>query len=257
MQITASLVGASALQAQLSGHARQVPFATRQAINATANKVRTVTYGAMRANFDRPTPNTLKSLFIRYASLTDLAAEVFVKDKSIGGNQASIEDSDAQGSMAQILGHQFSGGIRVFKTIEKAFAANGYLKGGEYIAPGPDAKLDAYGNMSRGQVQQIYTALRLHFDVANNATGSRRSRRNALAAGRLFWSMGPPLNKTLRRGLWGVDGRGNPKLILVPISKAVYRQRIDMAGITAKVVPQVFPGYFQAELAKAIAGARP
>lgn len=257
MKITVDLAGAGALKAQLAGYARQVPYATRQALNVTAEQVRTAVYDAMRTNFDRPTPTTLKSLYIRYAKKTDLSAEVFVKDRGLGKNNAGDPNDQAeQGSMAQILRHEFTGGQRIAKRIEQAFRAHGYLRAGEYLAPGPDAKMDRYGNMSRGQVSQIYTALRLNFDVSKNPTGSRRSQRHAVAAGRLFWSLGPPLNQAVRRGLWATDGKHHLKLILVPIPRAVYRQRIDLAAITRTVVPKIFPGIFQDEMAKAIQTAR-
>lgn len=261
MKLVVELKGLNTVLGMLDGHARQVPYATRQALYATASTVRDETYQEMRSAFDRPTPMTMKSLFISKSKKEAAAsATVYLKDRGMGGNYAGEVDVRSgmpeQGSMAQIIGHQWSGGARVHKRMEQAFAAHGLIKGNELLAPGPDAKLDQYGNMSRGQVQQIYTALRLHFDPYNNATQSKRSQRNAKAAGRMFWSTGMRPRFKVRRGLWGVDGRGSPRLILVVISKATYQRRIDMPAIAQRVINRDWQTNFDTALAKAIETAR-
>jgi hypothetical protein len=185
--------GFSALSASLGSQARQVPFAASLAINRTAQRVREETLVEMSAQFDRPTPLVMKSLFITPATKARLQAAVYLKDREIGGKNSR--------SMAEILGHQFAGGTRLRKRMEDAFTGAGLIGLGEYLVPGPDAKLDQYGNLSRGQTQQIYAALRLFRDPYQNATQSKRSLRNAKAAGRMFWSDGKGANK-VRRGLW-------------------------------------------------------
>ncbi len=245
--ISVRLEGFSALAASLGEQARQIPFAASQALNATARSVRTATLAEMAANFDRPTPLVMKSLFITPATKAKLQASVYLKDREIGGKNIR--------SMAEIIGHQFAGGTRLRKRMENAFTDAGLIGIGEYLVPGPDAKLDQYGNLSRGQTQQIYAALRLFRDPYQNATQSARSRRNAKAAGRIHWSDGKGANK-LRRGLWATDARGFPKLLLLAIPTPVYRRRIDMDKQVAAIVASEFDAHFDAALKKALATAR-
>ena len=54
---------------------------------------------------------------------------------------------------------QVAGGRRSLKSAEKMLAAKNYLPGGMVTVPGAGAKLDAYGNMSRGQLVQLISAL--------------------------------------------------------------------------------------------------
>ena len=245
--ISVRLEGFDALAASLGDQARQIPFAASQALNATARTIRAATLAEMAAQFDRPTPLVMKSLFITPATKAKLQAAVYLKDREIGGKNSR--------SMAEILGHQFAGGTRLRKRMENAFTAAGLISLGEYLVPGPDAKLDQYGNLSRGQTQQIYAALRLFRDPYQNATQSPRSQRHAKAAGRMFWSDGKGANK-VRRGLWATDARGYPRLLMLAIPTPVYRRRIDMDRISGQVVAREFDGLFDAALQKALASAR-
>jgi len=243
--ISVRLEGFSALAASLGEQARQIPFAASQALNATARTIRAATLAEMAANFDRPTPLVMKSLFIAPATKAKLQAAVYLKDREIGGKNSR--------SMAEILGHQFAGGTRLRKRMENAFTAAGLISLGEYLVPGPDAKLDQYGNLSRGQTQQIYAALRLFRDPYQNATQSPRSQRHAKAAGRIFWSDG---TRKLRRGLWATDAKGFLKLLLLPIPTPVYRRRIDLPRLADRVVATDFPRHFEAALAQAVSTPR-
>jgi len=244
--ISVRLEGFSALAASLGEQARQIPFAASQALNATARTIRAATLAEMAANFDRPTPLVMKSLFIAPATKAKLQAAVYLKDREIGGKNSR--------SMAEILGHQFAGGTRLRKRLEDAFTGAGLISPGEYLVPGPDAKLDQYGNLSRGQTQQIYAALRLFRDPYQNATQSARSQRHAKAAGRIFWSDGKG-NKR-RRGLWATDARGFPKLLMLVIPTPVYQRRIDMDRQSAAIVASDFPANFDSALKKALSTAR-
>lgn len=245
--ISVRLEGFSALAASLGEQARQIPFAASQALNATARTIRAATLAEMAANFDRPTPLVMKSLFIAPATKAKLQAAVYLKDREIGGKNSR--------SMAEILGHQFAGGTRLRKRLEDAFTTAGLIRPGEYLVPGPDAKLDQYGNLSRGQTQQIYAALRLFRDPYQNVTQSKRSQRNAKAAGRIFWSDGRGAHKR-RRGLWATDARGFPRLLMLVIPTPVYRRRIDMDKIAAEIMQSDFDANFDAALKQALATAR-
>jgi hypothetical protein len=62
---------------------RQVPFAIKNTLNKLAESTKQDAVSEMRRNFDRPTPFTLNSLFIKYATKQNLSARVFVKDREL------------------------------------------------------------------------------------------------------------------------------------------------------------------------------
>lgn len=248
MEIGVTIEGAAGLQYALSEHARQIPYATMLALNATGKSVKRAVEIDMRTNFDRPNPRVMKGLFIDYAKKTDLATEVRVKD---------IPENFAGKSLAEIIGQQFAGGVgRLRGRMEQAFTRNGYISAGEYLIPGSGAKLDRYGNLSVGQINQIYAALRLFHDPYQNATQSRRSKANAKKAGQLFWSHGKGHSSGLRRGLWAANAAGAPVLVLFPVPGMSYQQRIDMAAIAGRVVQQVWDRNFRAAFNYAVRTAR-
>jgi hypothetical protein len=108
------------------------------------------------------------------------------------------------------------------------------------LAPGSGAKLDQYGNMNRGQLQQILSQLRAGFDSLSWQSQSKRSRRNVKRAGRIFWSRGGHL----ARGAWLAQGRTVTPL-LVAVSSARYRLRIDLPDVAKRVVSRTFSLEFE------------
>ena len=250
MQIRAQFDGLTQLLDSLGQHARQIPYATELAINATARTVKYGTELSMRAEFDRPTPWVMKGLFIDGAKYQEgkLWAEVHVKDDSLGFGTLS---------MAERIGQQFSGGNgRARGRMEQAFARDGFIAESEYLIAGPDAKRDRFGNMTVGQINQIYAALRLFRDPAQNPTNSVRSRRNRGRAGNIFWSHGDGHSSNLRRGLWARDRSGAPRLILIVVPKVSYKKRIDMQRIAEFTVRRDFRRNFERAMRRAISTAR-
>ena len=239
--VTIEAVG-STLQALQSTHDR-LHKATVFTINRIAARVRSETVAQMRVRFDRPTPFVLRSMYIKSAKLEEVApsAAVYLKDDSL------------RNPMSKILGHQFSGGHRWAKRFEQALRRMRYLKADEFVAPGPDAKLDAYGNQSRGQIAQIMAALSLFQDHYQNATRSRRSRRNAERAGNIFWSLGKgiPNGNRLQRRCWARGARGSaPKWLLVVIKNPTYKRRITLPEIKDRVVSGEWNAAFSEMLGK-------
>lgn len=265
MKIMARVEGIDKLLLTLSGQAKQVEYAEAVARHRVGHAIRQDVEAIIDSDFQRPvTPWFQRSIYVRPSRPTKGAdVAIFLKDVAAGASASAIETLRANplsepepGSTADILGHHFSGGSRKRKKIEEAFTRAGMIKPNELLVPGPDARLDRFGNMSRGQVQQIYAALYLFNDSAQNRTRSRRSQRHDAAAGRMFWSHGDHPTK-VRRGLWATSRTKQLQLLLIPIPHAVYRKRIDLPAIAAKRVASDLDREFQAALAKALSTARP
>lgn len=103
----------------------QIPFATAQALNATAARVAQAETAALAETFKDPTPFTLRGMAVLKARKTDLVARVIMKD-----TQAKYLESYLDG------GPQYLGSKRA-------------------ILKPVDIKLNAYGNIPRGKLAQL------------------------------------------------------------------------------------------------------
>lgn len=262
-----------ALQSRLAGQQKQVRFATAVALTRTAKHAQASVIDEMRAKFDRPTPTTLRSLFVKPATKANLEAMVYLKTKPLGGKNPR--------SMAQTIGHQFGGGPRNAKMLEEALRASGYVQAGEFIVPAAGAKLDRYGNWQRGQIVQALSQLRIGRGGYDNAsTGSQRSQRNVAKAGAMFWSLGKAgksgakqlIDKAtgiaygyvgrvgqashLAKGIWMRTSAGLKPIAIVVSGAPRYRKVIDMERIARQSIAQHFDQEFDRAFAAAMSTAR-
>lgn len=217
----------------------QIPFALALTVTRLARRVETDLRKDMRAQFDRPTPYTLSSTFATMATKLHPQAEVGIKAEPEGKSRIGPAD---------VLRHQFAGGERARKALEGWLTRAGYISEREFLVPGAKARLDQYGNMSRGQVQQILSQLRAGLDPATYASRSARSRRRVRKAGVLFWSRGG----TLPRGVWKREGRTVEPILMVARVTPQYAQRIDLPAIAAAVVKRYQDEEFYTALRQAI-----
>lgn len=221
---------------------RQLPFATSKALNETAKLVQSAVQESLAEKLDRPTPFVLKSIFIKYSNKQNLQAVVFLRDHQLSKNPNSLSEQIQQ---------QFRGGPRIRSRLEGALTRAGLISGNEYVSPGAGAKLDQYGNISRGQVQQLLSQLFAAPLPAANRSKSTRSRASVKRAGRIFWSYGD----RLPRGAY-IDGPGGLRPLINVISPPRYRKRIDMQVIAERIVKNNFSRIFNLEFEKAIRTAR-
>ncbi len=104
---------------------RQVPFATARALTAVAKKVQVAETQALPVTFDRPTPFTMRSFAVTYATKALQQAVVFARP------------------------------------IQAAYLAPSEFGGPQYLPPGRvaelvpiDIALNRYGNIPRGAIQR-------------------------------------------------------------------------------------------------------
>lgn len=252
--------GFAPLTTALNVAERQVPFALAAALTWTARDVKEAEVAEMSSVFDRPTPFTLNALFVRPATKETLQAEV--GQKEVAGHRAYLDV-------------QVSGGNRPQKGFERMLRGSGLMRAGEVAVPALGANLDAYGNMSKGQIVKIVSQLRTFitagFDA--NASSSKRSRgKRATEAyfvsqgvglatfGGHSWSKGRMLQH-LPRGIWvrrsfGAWGTAiKPVLLFVP--RTTYSRRLRFSDVAEATVARVFPGHFDRAFANALRTARP
>jgi len=224
---------------------KQGRFAMAVALTRTAKDVRDEVVAVMSSVLDKPTRYTLRSMKFSSARKDSLTASVFMNGAYLGKNQV--------GSPAHVLGHQFAGGARTAKKLELILRRNGLISAGEYVVPGAGARIDRYGNMSRGQVVQLMSQMRLLLDSSSWRQRTARSKANRRTAGHIFWSHG----NHLPRGAW-IDKGGEigVRPLLIVIKATRYGRRIDLASIASKVIPRSFPRHFSLAWKQAKATAR-
>lgn len=212
--------------------------ATRTAVAAKAAVVR-----EMPRVLDRPTPYTLGSVFVRPATAQQLVAEVYVKDDRAGSGTPAVK----------YLLPQVEGGTRRTKRFEVALRAAGALPAGHFIVPGAGARLDAYGNVSRGQIIQVLSQLRITLTAGYTRNMSLTDKRGAInaqrRAGGRFFVLKPGKAGGRAPGIYQREFMGRnvtPVFLFVP--RVQYRQRLDFDGIVQRVVDTHLP----AEVARAV-----
>lgn len=141
--IKVEIQGLDKTLARISGMGKQVRFAAKNALNDLAFKVRSGITAGMPQDLDRPKPATTRALRVEKASKENLTAIVRLNERGEGVPAVDF------------LKHNVVGGRRGMKRSEQMLQAAGILPSGMYTIPGAAAKLDAYGNMSRGQIVSI------------------------------------------------------------------------------------------------------
>lgn len=208
---------------------QRMPFATVVALTKTAQAVRSDLVEEMRRVFDRPTPWTLNSLFLRGATKSNPVATVWFKDFAPKGTAAG-----------KYLSPQIEGGQRRQKRFEKALSRLVPGLGTTlYAVPGKKCDVDAYGNISRGQITKILSSLRVSNDPTQNARADRKSR--GTRRGERYF-VGRPAGGNGPLGVW----LRRPDAVIYPIiifvGRAHYRPRFDFYGVARRTVARTFPG---------------
>lgn len=239
------------LQAALDKAAGQVPFAVSVALNHTAEAGRVAVREDMERVFDRPTPWVLNSLRVVRSSKDNLQAKVWFKEEGTAGSGDRT-----------VAPHIFAGS-RQFKPMEARLRGIGALPSGWFVVPGAAATLDGFGNISRGQVSQLLNVLGSYteagFNKANINTVKRLAKGNVKknVYGFVYWinPVAGRRNPRLPPGVYQrvTTGFGTSlKPILIFVSGASYRKRLEFFETVKRQVDTRFPVEFDKAFAAAV-----
>ncbi len=158
---------------------KQLRYAARIALNNTAKAAVEDIKARLPSIFDKPTPATLNSMFVRYATPDNLSASIEIKDFTGKGH------APQQWLMAEI-----DGGDRRQKASEKALISAGVMNPGQFWTPNvapnpPPGLLDPYGNVPSSTIVQIMSRLGAFGEQGYKANMTERSRRRLLRKGML------------------------------------------------------------------------
>lgn len=231
--------------------AKQTRFALKTALNTTATQVRDGLRSEIQRTIDRPTPYTLNSLFIRAATSQNLEATVWLKDERATSNAGTP-------ATRYMLPH-IVGGQRTLKRFERALQITGQMPKGWYAVPAAGARLDAFGNMSAGQIIQILSQLRVTLTAGftRNMSTDARSKIAAQrrAGGRFFVVM--PGAKGLRPGVYQREFMGRQVTpVLIYVTAANYRKRLAFETVGQRIADAHLLNNYRQAYAQALATAR-
>jgi len=113
---------------------KQVPAATKWAINNTAVLVKQAEEREINNVFDRPTRFTQNALWTQWARQGNMEATVKIKDHAVKGTAA-----------IKYLSAQIDGGPRRHKGFEKLLISKGAMPSNMYAVPSRTVKRDSYG----------------------------------------------------------------------------------------------------------------
>ena len=250
----------SDLEATVSQWARvagdQMPYATAVALTRTAKFGKEEVERQLPSLIDRPTPYTMKGFRLYPATKRKLLAEVDFR-------VAMGRGTSARDYLAPLV----YGGERKLKAFERSLQSTGLLPTGFAALPGSAAKLDAYGNMSRGQIVQILSYFKAFGEQGYSANMSDK-KRSALARGNkrtgargFEYFVGRPGNGRLPLGVWqrisfGAAGSAI-KPVIIFVSKPTYPRQLDVQGIAKQVIEKRFVIELQRSVAEAMRTAIP
>lgn len=215
------------------------PAAVADAINHTAYQARKALTAEMASVFTDPTPWTLKSIQVFQAKPKSLEAAIWINDY-----RASKNNAPDQWLRAEVFG-----GARGEKRLEKALRARHILPVGKFIVPGKGARLDAYGNLSRGHAMQILSGLgaaELYAGVTANASRSRRSLAKGHAQAFFVLRRGKvPIGIAERRGK-------RMGLVLAFVDQPAYTRRLQFEDIVQRTADRELLTNLDLAIAKAL-----
>ena len=214
----------------------QLPFAGAMALNDTANDVLKHMQGRMDVVFDRPTRFTKNALHVWRASKTNLEAQV--KERPSVGPRHYLKVQEFGGVRPQ---------TGVEKLLSSRLAYDGVIAA---IVPASGARLDAFGNWSSGERNQVLSALKAQRDVtANQTEASRKRKRNR--ASYFVPKAGMPA------GVYRRDGDGNVSKVLTFLTSAPsYSPRLGFYDEAASVWAARLPDHLRRRLDQAVASAK-
>lgn len=251
--IKVEVKGFDAALAQISGMQKQVRYATAVALTRTAQAAKDEVGRLMPSELDRPKPGTTKALRVERAIKENLTAVVRLNNRGEGVPSQ------------EFIGHNITGGRRGMKRSEMMLRAAGILPEGLYTIPGKEATLDAYGNMSRGQIVSILSYFRTFgLTVLKNGALLNSSRMNMTAATRARrvkrgndYFVVPVRDRTLGLypGIWKRSGRELQPLLMF-VKPGTHRKLVKIHETGERVVRRDFNRNFDQAFAEAMRTAR-
>ncbi|MDR1661228.1 MAG: hypothetical protein LBR95_02200 [Azoarcus sp.] len=234
------------LQAMVSD--KRLRTATMHALNIAADKALEAGKKEMQRAFDRPTPWVIRS--IRFKKAQENRLETTIDFNHWGNKKVTV---------SHVLQAEIYGSQRTLKRHEVALQRIGVLPQGLTVVPGAGAKLDQYGNMQAGQINQILAWFRAFGEQGYKANmtdkGRARLQRDNERTGKrgfAYFALHRP-HGTLPPGIYqrtgfAFDSHIIPVMLFVRLPS--YRAIFDFYGVAEATARREFEAAFPRMLAR-------
>jgi hypothetical protein len=215
-------IDTSRLRQDLDREKQRIRNAARRTAYELAHRAVADVKDEMRRVFDRPTPWVLGGVYVAPVRSEDSATVAW---KPGAGNKATPAE--------KILRAQVEGGPRSLKRFERLLD----LPANRIAVPAKWAELDAYGNMSRGQLVKILSHLRVFGEQGYMA--NRRNRSTGRRRREDYFIIRPGSDhRTLSPGIYRVAHNmgGAPLMVIAFVRAANYRARFAPADVVRRTV---------------------
>lgn len=265
----------------------EFPAALKKAVNDTIRAVDAAHDREVRSIFDRPTPYTLRSRIVFFASLKNPQAPAEASMRWRDGSSLRQGNTAGGTPAVKYIAPHVSGGDRGTKRFERKLQAVGLLPEGWRTVPAAGARLDAFGNVSIGQLRQVLSQLGLASTLAGSSqnlpprSGDKRGQRKRASAfkragGQFFGVAGggtrseftvvggeavkvqrqlPSGRGKLKPGVWQRQPDGSVLPVLLFVRNTRYRNRYAFDALSRRVADATFPGALRQRLQQAQAAA--
>lgn len=221
----------------------QLPYATALTLTRTAQRTKAFLIALMPRVFDRPTPYTLKSLFVRSATNTNLVASVYIKDAG------AVRGTPAE----RYLRPEIEGGERNLKRSERALQAAGLMPSGSMAVPAIGAEIDQYGNMKVGQIVAILAAVKALAGTPYTTARHVQRKRGKYRNYKYFVARS---DSHLKPGIYERLGPRHVVPVMLFVPRFTYRARFDFYGEGQRYATSIMNEEFAKAWAQALATAR-
>jgi hypothetical protein len=252
LDVTVDIRGAMLLLRAVEKDAREAAAIT---INRVLPEMQQAVVAEMAQRFDRPTAYTLGGTYLRKATPTRIEGVVGLKDERFAGKGTPA---------TKYLAPAVFGGDRGMKRFERALNLAGILPAGMYAMPGSGARIDAAGNMDRGQIVQILSYFQAFGEQGYRANSTEKSRARLKrgtkkAYGFTYFVLRSPRGK-LPPGVYQSTKTGfgysiRPILIFVD-GTPNYERRFGFYEVAERVARARFSDVYHSTLRKLVDGRR-
>lgn len=242
MKIEVDIKGLAELKAKLKGFSdRRLNAALATALTRTAAEAWKAGRTSLSASIARPTPYTVRALKYVGARADRLSAHVgfdVEARQDISGKTTGFSRGGDTPAAKYMLPN-VEGGSRRQKRFELALQAKGAMPKGWSAVPGAGARIDSFGNISRGQIAQIISQLgtELLRGYDNTPKSIKAKRAGQRKAGGQFIAVLPGGRSKLKPGVYQRETIGsNLTPVLIYVRTTTYRRRFDFYGDMQRVV---------------------
>jgi hypothetical protein len=212
---------------------RQIPYALASTMTALAGDVQAAVQADLPVAFDNPTDYTLRGVWRKPATKSDLTAEVYIPQSADEEGRAAREymrpGADGASSRRQ-------------KRTEFLLTRIGALPPGWVTVPGRGAPLNGFGNIEGLVYKQIINVLQIRYNKPKPVSKRSQKAASKLGVQALFFVVKPGANELGRNGgylpsgVWKHLPGGGITQVLKFVRSAKYRKRLDLDKIGERVV---------------------